>query len=106
MNFCEEFLDCEEYAFLFMLFTRKLVNPFLPRLLICTYKYLVLSSHNPFVDFKVNIPKRTKSLPFVFLKVVIKELQFVVSKLKAKASLKREVYRMAHVVESLKQKQT
>lgn len=106
MNFCEEFLDCEQYAFLLMLFTRKLINPFLPRLLICTYKYLVLSSHNPFVDFKVNIPKRTKSLPFVFLKVVIKELQFVVSKLKAKASLKREVYRMAHVVESVKQKQT
>jgi hypothetical protein len=58
-NICKEFLDCEQYAILNYLFVRVLIHPALPKLMDCTYKYLVLSSHSPLVDLKVNVSKRT-----------------------------------------------
>jgi hypothetical protein len=99
-NICKEFLDCEQYAILFKLFGSKLIHPALPKLLDRTYKYLVLSSHSPLVDLKVNISKRTKPLPIVLLIVVIKELKILALELKTKFSLKREV---DHIAKSVKQ---
>jgi hypothetical protein len=99
-NICKEFLDCEQYAILFKLFGSKLIHPALPKLLDCTYKYLVLSSHSPLVDLKVNLSKRTNPLPLVLLKVVINELKVLALELKTKSSLKREV---DHIAQSVKQ---
>jgi hypothetical protein len=100
-NICKEFLDCEQYAILFKLFESKLIHPALPKLLDCTYKYLVLSSHSPLVDLKVNLSKRTNPLPLVLLKVVIKELKILAREQKTKTSLKREVDHIAEYVEQL-----
>ena len=100
-NICKEFLDCEQYAILFKLFSSKLIHPALPKLLDCTYKYLVLSSHIPLVDLEVNISKRTKPLPLVLLRVVIKELKILALELKTKFSLKREVDHIAKLVKQL-----
>ena len=99
-NICKEFLDCEEYAILFKLFRSKLIHPALPKLLDCAYKYLMLSSHCPLVDLKVNLSKRTNPLPLVLLNVVINELKILALELKTKSSLKREV---DLIVQSLKQ---
>ncbi|RZN15330.1 MAG: hypothetical protein EF812_02675 [Methanosarcinales archaeon] len=99
-NICKEFLDCEQYAILNYLFVRVLIHPALPRLMECTYKYLVLSSHSPLVDLKVNVSKRTTPLPLVLFKFVIDELKILAFGLKTKRSLKREV---DHIAESVKQ---
>lgn len=99
-NICKEFLDCEQYAILFKLFGSKLIHPALPKLLDCAYKYLMLSSHCPLVDLKVNLSKRTNPLPLVLLNVVINELKILALELKTKSSLKREV---DHIAQSLKQ---
>ncbi len=100
-NICKEFLDCEQYAILFKLFGSKLIHPALPKLLDCTYKHLVLSTHNPLVDLKLNLSNRTNLLPLAFLKVAINELKILAFELKIKSLLKRRVDRIAQSVRQL-----
>jgi len=101
-NICKEFLDCEQYAILFKLFGSKLIHPALPKLLDCTYKHLVISTHNPLVDLKLNLSNRTNLLPLAFLKVAINELKVLAFELKIKSLLKRRVDRIAQSVRQLR----
>lgn len=97
-EFCKEFLDCEQYATLFSLFGNKLINPGLPKLLECVYKYLILTSHNPLADLRLNLSNRSRPLPLVLLRVLLNEFKLLPFEIKMKLSLKREVDRMAQLV--------
>lgn len=95
-NICKEFLDCEQYATLLDLFVKRLIHPATPRLLKCAYKYLILSSHNPLVDLKLNLSKKTNPLLLVLLKVLLK-----VAINETKSSLRRRVDRIAQLAREL-----
>jgi len=86
---CRDFLDCEQYATLFSLFGKKLIHPFLPGLMKCTYEYLMLSTHDFLADLKMNLSKRTDLLPLALPKVTVNELKSLIYIRRKKSSLKR-----------------
>jgi len=98
---CKEFLDCEQYAILCSAFVNKLIHPFLPGLMKCTYEYLVLSAHHPLVDLKANLSRRTNLLPLGLPRVMANGLKSLVHMSQKKSSLERMTDSIARLVRQL-----
>jgi len=101
-DFCKEFLDCEQYAKLMPLFTEYLLHPHAAKILHHTYSYILVSSHSPTVGLMVNLKKRTKSWPIVLFCGLRHEGRLLISEVRTKRRIKREVSTVAETVKRLR----
>jgi hypothetical protein len=91
-EFCKEFLDCEQFAQLGRLFALCLFHPYyLPRIILYTHGYLLISSHNLVVGLKFNLKKRTRVWPIALFFATKNELNFLASELHQRRGLKRSI---------------